>query len=741
MLENKLQTWLLAACVGLGIALFGAVAPAAESLSAAGATFPYPLYSKWFSVYQQKAGVEISYQAIGSGGGIRALKNGTVDIGASDAPLSDAEMKDMPGYVLHLPTVAGAVAVAYNLPGLEKGLKLSPDVLANLFLGNIRRWNDRRIADLNPGVNLPNLPVAVVHRSDGSGTSYIFTSYLNAVSRAWAKRVGFGKSVDWPTGLGASGNAGVAGVVKQTPGAVAYVELAYAIQNHVPYAAIRNHAGNFVEPTESTTAVAAASAVKAMERDVRVSIVNSPAENAYPVCGFTYLLVYQKNHSSDQAQAITKFLSWSMHEGQGYATKLLYVPLPEEIVKMNDAKIRTIGAVEKRPPEEVLYSYIANGYIDPRGGHLRVPQAPPAPRNLFHSRLPFRLCAGGSYPEAGARGAGSELARGGSEGPVRGGRSALHRSRARTVRVMLAGFFHGVVHDRALVREAQVNLAYRWFAGYALDEALPEHSSLTRIRQRWGEDRFRRIFERTVTQCVQAGLVGGQTLHVDASLIRADVSWSSLVPAHVARVWAENEASEEAPAPKKISTTDPEASLATSNPGQRLEPSYKQHTAVDDRAGVIVDVQVTTGAESESRKLLAQVQQVQAQLGVTPQVVTADRGYASSANYAALEQAGIQGVIPPQPEATSRRGVPLRRFAYDAKHDCARCPAGKRLTRRNRSAHGWFYRRGPGTARPVRGGRSACPPRLGREACSFKTDTRPSCGRDGSPREAGPRSS
>ncbi len=266
----------------------------------------------------------------------------------------------------------------------------------------------------------------------------------------------------------------------------------------------------------------------------------------------------------------------------------------------------------------------------------------------------------------------------------------------RAVRVMLAGFFHGVVHDRALVREAQVNLAYRWFAGYALDEALPEHSSLTRIRQRWGEDRFRRIFERTVTQCVQAGLVGGQTLHVDASLIRADVSWSSLVPAHVARVWAENEASEEAPAPKKISTTDPEASLATSNPGQRLEPSYKQHTAVDDRAGVIVDVQVTTGAESESRKLLAQVQQVQAQLGVTPQVVTADRGYASSANYAALEQAGIQGVIPPQPEATSRRGVPLRRFAYDAKHDCARCPAGKRLTRRNRSAHGWFYRAGPG---------------------------------------------
>ncbi len=170
--------WLLAACVGLGIALFGAVAPAAESLSAAGATFPYPLYSKWFSVYQQKAGVEISYQAIGSGGGIRALKSGTVDFGASDAPLSDAEMKDMPGYVVHLPTVAGAVAIAYNLPGVDKGLKLSSDVVADMFLGNIRRWNDRRITALNPGVKLPDLPVAVVHRSDGSGTSYIFTSYL-----------------------------------------------------------------------------------------------------------------------------------------------------------------------------------------------------------------------------------------------------------------------------------------------------------------------------------------------------------------------------------------------------------------------------------------------------------------------------------------------------------------------------------------------------------------------------------
>ncbi len=266
----------------------------------------------------------------------------------------------------------------------------------------------------------------------------------------------------------------------------------------------------------------------------------------------------------------------------------------------------------------------------------------------------------------------------------------------RAVRLMLAGFFHGVVHDRKLMREAQVNIAYRWFAGYELDEALPDHSSLTRIRQRWGEERFRRIFERSVTQCAQAGLVGGEMLHVDASLIRADVSWQSLVQVHVGKVLAENDAPEEEPtAPgklKKVSTTDPEASLATTNPGQRLEPSYKQHTAVDDRAGVIVEVAVTSGEVSESQQLPGQLARVAAQTGQLPAVVTADRGYASSANYAALEELGIEAVIPPQPEASPRRGVPLRRFAYDARHDRVRCPAGKHLSRMARGKNGWFYR-------------------------------------------------
>jgi len=285
----------------------------------------------------------------------------------------------------------------------------------------------------------------------------------------------------------------------------------------------------------------------------------------------------------------------------------------------------------------------------------------------------------------------------------------------RALRLMLAGFFHGVVHDRKLLREAQVNLAYRWFAGYELGEALPDHSSLTRIRQRWGAERFRRIFERSVAQCAQAGLVGGEWLHVDASLIRADVSWNSLVAVHVEKVLAENEAPAEAASSpegcregrrkvgrpstrrakkvKKVSTTDPEASLTTSCHQQRLEPSYKQHTAVDDKAGIIVDVHVTTGEANEGKELLSQLARVtETVYGELPQAVTADRGYASSSNYAALEKLGVAAVIPPQPEKTPHHGMPLQRFAYDAQHEVVRCPAGKILTRRSRGQNGWIYR-------------------------------------------------
>lgn len=300
------------------------------------------------------------------------------------------------------------------------------------------------------------------------------------------------------------------------------------------------------------------------------------------------------------------------------------------------------------------------------------------------------------------------------------------------VRLMLAGFLHGVVHDRKLMREAQVNLAYRWFAGYELDEALPDHSSLTRIRQRWGEERFRKIFERSVQQCQQAGLVGGDVVHVDASLVRADVSWGSLVKKHVDKVLEENEGAweEDSPTdqdrptppatrqgaggqsgvagrpaekparkpskppgkPKKVSTTDPDASMATSNKGQRLEPSYKQHTALDDKAGVIVDVDVTTGEANEGQQLQGQLKRVAERIGRLPEMVTADRAYASSANYAALEELKVAAAIPPQREGRVRGAMPLQRFAFDARHEVVVCPAGKRLRRMGRTSDGRWYR-------------------------------------------------
>lgn len=343
-LRPRLTSWLVPMIAMAFLVVSCGLATAVESLDAAGATFPYPLYSKWFDVYKKTADVSISYQAIGSGGGIRQLKGGLVDIGASDAPLSPQEAKDMPGEVLTIPTVAGAVAIVYNLPGVEKGLKLTPDVIANLFLGNIKRWNDKRIASLNPGLDLPNLPVAVVHRSDGSGTSFIFTSYLSAVSRAWAVRVGAGKSLDWPAGIGGKGNEGVAGVVKQTPGGVGYVELSYATQNRLPYAHVKNRAGKFIEPTLASTTAAAAGFEKAMQKDLTVLIVNAPGETAYPIAGFTYLMVYRNQKSATRGQAVAEFLWWAIHDGQKYAPALQYSPLPEGLVKIIESKLKQISS-------------------------------------------------------------------------------------------------------------------------------------------------------------------------------------------------------------------------------------------------------------------------------------------------------------------------------------------------------------------------------------------------------------
>ena len=263
------------------------------------------------------------------------------------------------------------------------------------------------------------------------------------------------------------------------------------------------------------------------------------------------------------------------------------------------------------------------------------------------------------------------------------------------VRLMLAGFFQGIVHDRKLMREAQVNLAMRWFAGYRLDEKLPDHSSLTRLRQRWGPERFKRIFQKTVETCVKAGLVDLDTVHVDATLIRADVSWESLIKAHAGKVLLENpddDGPEGGGKPKTRSTTDPDATMTTSRKDQRLEPSYKQHTAVDDQGGVVVDVEVTTGEQSEGKQLLEQLDRVEAHTAQTVKTVTADGSYAHAANYAALEARGIDAVIPPQREPRTNKPMPLTRFRYDARQEVVRCPAGRTLLRSCRAKNGWMYR-------------------------------------------------
>src|SRR6202022_387653 len=259
-------------------------------LTGAGATFPYPLYSKWFDEYAKLTGVKINYQSIGSGGGIRQLSEATVDFGASDSPMSDAELaKAKFGPILHIPTVLGAVVITYNIPALSAPLNLTPQAIADIFAGKVTKWNDARIAALNPGVSLPNSDILVVHRSDGSGTTYIFTDYLTAAAPSW-KAIGKGKEVSWPAGLGAKGNEGVAGQVKQTPGSIGYVELFYAIQNKMPYGAVQNKSGKFLKATLESVTAAAAGAAKAMPDDFRVSIVNAPGAGAYPISTFTWLL-------------------------------------------------------------------------------------------------------------------------------------------------------------------------------------------------------------------------------------------------------------------------------------------------------------------------------------------------------------------------------------------------------------------------------------------------------------------
>jgi phosphate transport system substrate-binding protein len=316
--------------LGLSLALgLSATASAQMMINGAGATFPYPIYSKWFDEYAKvDPSVRFNYQSIGSGGGQKQIMAQTVDFGASDGPMSDENLAKAPGKLLHIPTVAGADVVAYNLPG-SPALKLDADTIAGIFLGQIKKWKDPKITTLNPGVSLPDQEIVVVHRSDGSGTTYIWTDYLSKVSPEWKTKVGTNTSVNWPTGIGGKGNEGVAGQIKQTPGALGYVELIYAVQNKMPYAEVKNATGAFVKPTiESTTAALATAAIP---DDFRFSITNAPGKDAYPVCGATWILVYEQQKDAVKGKKLVEFLNWALTKGEEMAKDLNYAPLPAEV--------------------------------------------------------------------------------------------------------------------------------------------------------------------------------------------------------------------------------------------------------------------------------------------------------------------------------------------------------------------------------------------------------------------------
>ena len=331
--------------VGVGFLTLGLVtiaqrAPASPAavpdhmlLNGAGATFPYPIYSKWFSEYNHlHPEIDINYQSIGSGGGIAQLKAGTVDFGASDMPLDDKKLSDFSFKILHFPTVLGAVMPTYNIEGVTQELNFTPEALAGIFLGKITKWNDPAIAGANKGVNLPAQDIVVVHRSDGSGTTFVWTDYLSKVSKEWETTVGKNTSVNWPVGLGQKGNEGVAGQVKQQPGAIGYVELIYALQNHIPYGRVKNSAGVFMKADLASVTAAAAAASKEMATDLRVSITNAPGKAAYPICSFTYLLIPVKIQDATKAKAIKGFLQWMLNEGQKDAEPLSYARLPKAVV-------------------------------------------------------------------------------------------------------------------------------------------------------------------------------------------------------------------------------------------------------------------------------------------------------------------------------------------------------------------------------------------------------------------------
>lgn len=327
--------------------LLCSLAAAQLKLNGAGATFPYVIYSKWFDVYSRESGVQFNYQSIGSGGGIKQVIEGTVDFGASDAPMTGQQLADAKRKqdtdILHIPTVLGAVVVTYKIAGVDKGLRLTPEVLTGIFLGEITSWNDPKITALNVNLTFPDLSIIVAHRSDGSGTTSIFTEYLSKVSKSWEQKVGKGTSVNWPAGLGGKGNEGVAGLIKQSDGAIGYVELAYAVKNGLPYAMLKNKAGNFVDATIDAVSSAAAGAMDKMPDDLRVSLTDSDGKLSYPISGFTWLLVSKNMKDKVKAKALVNFLKWAMADGQAYARDLYYAPLPKDVIKLCNKKISTIA--------------------------------------------------------------------------------------------------------------------------------------------------------------------------------------------------------------------------------------------------------------------------------------------------------------------------------------------------------------------------------------------------------------
>lgn len=320
-------------CLALAIPAVGQT-----TLNGAGATFPYPMYSKWFSEYHKlHSDVQINYQSIGSGGGIRQVLAGTVDFGASDGPMSDEQLQQAKTKILHIPTVMGAVVPAYNVPGVSGELKFTPEALAGIFLGKITSWNDPALAKANPGVNFPNQPIILIHRSDGSGTTFIFTDYLSKISSEWQNGPGKGTSVKWPVGLGGKGNEGVAGMIRQMQGSIGYIELIYAVQNNIAYGPVKNSSGAFVKASLDSVTAAAASA-KSMPADFRVSITNAPGKDSYPISSFTWLLIPAQAKEPAKGKMIADFLNWMVNDGQKMTADLTYAPLPESVAaKVRDA--------------------------------------------------------------------------------------------------------------------------------------------------------------------------------------------------------------------------------------------------------------------------------------------------------------------------------------------------------------------------------------------------------------------